>query len=301
MFPRAAVRGVTIILAAAAGGFGLAGVAAAGGVHNAVVRGTVVHENAHAQSFVVANSRGRLFAIHARRRPPLAGTVTVTIRRLRNGTYLARSLRVDARHRSARVRMRGVVTFVNRRAHSFVLSARGVSMLVQTGARAARIASAADAAPNVGSVVTVSASVDDQGEVASNSITLDAQTATVNLEGTVLGIDTTAQTLTISATDNSTATGTITLAVPSTINLALFTVGQEVELTATTGPGGSYTLAGSSSDQGQQGAEDQAYQQGVQGDSVDTPEGVQTGDTQTAPTTETQDTTTTTASGSVDN
>ena len=321
MFPNSVRRGAAIALATGAAGFGWASVANAGGVrHRAlVVRGTVVHYNARAHSFVVADARGRLFAIHSRRRPRLASVVTVAIRPLRNGTYGARSLRVDANRRRASVRMHGVVTFVNRRGHSFVLSATGVSMLVRTGARAARVASAAAADPTVGSVVTVTGTVDDQGEVSSSGVTQNTQTTTVDLEGTILAVDTTGQTITLSATDNNNAGGSITVAVPSTLNISLFTVGQEVELTATIGPGGSYTLAGSSIDGSQQAAEDQAAQQGVQGDSVDvqgssgdnSPDGAQSGDVQTAPSQgdqqtttsqgDQQTTTTTTVSSSTDN
>jgi hypothetical protein len=281
---RTLARGLTIGVATGAAGFGLAGVAAAGGLHAhtnvQVVRGTVVHENPHARSFVVADARGELYAIHAARRPALASTVTVAIRPLRNGTYALAGLRSDASRRSAQVRLHGVVTFVDRRTDSFVLSAPGVSMLVHRGARRAGVASAADAVPSVGSVDTVSASVDDQGPVAATGVTQTAQATTVTLEGIVLGIDATTNSITISATDDSASSGSITVAVPSTLSISLFSLGQEVELTATTGAGGTYTLVGSSGDQSQQAAEDQTDQQGVQGDNSGGQDGVQSGDSQ---------------------
>ncbi len=288
MFPRpnsrSLARGLTLSVAAGAAGFGLAGVAAAGGVRAharaQIVRGTVVHENRRAHSFVVVDARGELYAIHAAHRPALASTVTVAIRRLRNGTYALERVRTDAFRRSAHVRMRGVVTFVDRHTDSFVLSAPGVSMLVHRGSRRDGIASAAGAVPSVGSVDTVSASVDDHGSVAAAGVTQTAQATNVNLEGIVLGVDQATNTITISATDNSTTSGSITVSVPSTLSISLFTVGQEVELTATTGAGGTYTLVGSSGDQSQQAAGDQTDQQGVQNDGVDSPDSVQSADTQ---------------------
>ena len=288
MFPRpnsrSLARGLTLGVVAGAAGFGLAGVAAAGGVRAharaQIVRGTVVHENRRAHSFVVVDARGELYAIHAARRPALASAVTVAIRRLRNGTYALERVRTDASRHSAQVRMRGVVTFVDRRSHSFVLSAPGVSMLVHRGTRRAGIASAAGASPSVGSVDTVSASVDDQGSVAATGVTQTAQATNVNLEGIVLGIDPATNSITISATDNSTTSGSITVSIPSTLSISLFSLGQEVELTAATGAGGTYTLVGSSGDQSQQAAGDQTDQQGVQNDSVDSPDSVQSGDNQ---------------------
>ena len=110
------------------------------------VRGVVVHRNSHAGSFVVANGRGRLFAIHAAKSPALGSVVAVSVHRLRNHTFAAR--RVRAKGASNHVRIHGTVSHVNGLAKTFVVSAEGVSMLVKSGRLAASL-------PPVGRLVTV--------------------------------------------------------------------------------------------------------------------------------------------------
>ena len=187
------------------------------------------------------------------------------MRRLRNGTYAAGRTHVLAYHRGAHVRLRGVVSFVDRRHGTFTLSARGVSMLVRTGSgRGARTASAP---PAVGTIVTASGTVDDQGDLNENTVQTDgSDTSSIDLEGAILAVDTTAGTITVSSTDDEQTAGSVTVTVPSTLNISMFTVGQEVELQVTPQPDGSYVLAGSSSDQGTQGANNQQDSQGSQGD-----------------------------------
>jgi hypothetical protein len=254
---RSALAGAVAVVAAA----GTAGAAQA-----AVVHGTVVHRNGRAHSFVVADHAGHLFAIHAARTPRLASGVTVSVRRLRNGTFAARRIQVLARPAGAGVHLRGVVSFVDRRHGTFTLSARGVSMLVRAGggARAARMA---DALPAVGAIVTATGTVDDQGDLNEQTVQTDGtDTGSIDLEGAVLAVDATAGTITVSSTDDEQTSGLIVVSVPSTLDISLFTVGQEVELQVTAQPDGSYVLAGSSSDEGAQGADDQGDQQGDQGD-----------------------------------
>ncbi|HLH66485.1 MAG TPA: hypothetical protein VKV27_12345 [Solirubrobacteraceae bacterium] len=253
--------------------------ACVGAAQAATVHGTVVHRNARAQSFVVADSAGHLYAIHARRRPRPGTIVTVSVRRLRNGTYAARALRVGAYHRRARVRLRGVVSYIDRQNGTFTLSARGVSMVVAARGTSAIVhgpasfrtaAIATDALPAVGSVVTATGSVDDQGDLTDASVqTTGMDTGAVDIEGTVLAVDTAASTITVSSSDDDQASGSIVVNVPPTLDISLFSVGQEVELTVAVQPDGSYLLTGSSSDQGQQGADDQGDQQGDQGDQGD--------------------------------
>jgi hypothetical protein len=255
---RAALAGAVTAAAVAAG---------AGAAQAAVVHGTVVHRNGRAHSFVVADHAGRLFAIHAAHSPRPGTVVTVSARGLRNGTYAARRTRVLAYHRGARLRLRGMVSFVDRRHGTFTLSARGVSMLVRAagGARAARMA---DTLPAVGTVVTATGTVDDQGDLNDQTVQTDGTDAgSIDLEGAVLAVDATAGTITVSSTDDEQTSGSIVVSVPSTLDISLFTVGEEVELQVAPQPDGSYVLAGSSSDEGAQGADDQGDQQGDQADS----------------------------------
>src|SRR5579864_797691 len=107
----------------------LAALALAASASAASFSGVVVHKDARAHSFVVALRGGALRAIHARRSPALGRDVTVQARLLRNGTWALQHVRIG---RSAgRVHIRGTVTFVNSRRGMFVVSARGVSLLVR--------------------------------------------------------------------------------------------------------------------------------------------------------------------------
>jgi hypothetical protein len=240
----------------------------------ATLRGTVVHRNARAHSFVVAGRHGALSAIHARRSPRPGSIVSVAARRLRNGTFAAQRIRLLGR--SNRARMRGVVTFVNRRNGTFVLSARGASILIHR--HRAGAATAADATPSVGDQVEADGTVDDQGDVEDNQTTVQGQAnGPVDLEGTVLAVDTTARTLTLSADDDNESGASITVDVPTTIDISAFSAGQEVELVGTPNGDGTFTLVGSSEDGNQQQAQSG---QDDQGDNTDH-QGGGDGETQT--------------------
>ena len=220
----------------------------------AVLRGTVVHQNRHAHSFVVAARGGKLFAVHAARAPRVGRTVRVTARRLRNGTYLAQRISVGRVQR--RVRLRGVVTFRNGR--GLVVSARGVSLFV----RRASAARAADAI-QVGDQVEVDGTVDDQGDVQANNVTpTGTQQGTVDLEGRIVSLDAGARTLTLSADDSEESGGTLLVTIPSTFDFSLFQVGQEVQLQATPTGTGTFTAVQSSGDDNAQEADDQGDGQG---------------------------------------
>ncbi len=134
-------------------------VLSAGVAQASVLRGTVVHRNARAHSFVVAGSVGRLSAIHSSRAIRVGSVVVVSVRRLRNGTFASRGIRIVGR--DSRTRARGVVTHVDRSRGTFTLSGRGVSMLVREAGRGG--ARAADALPSVGTTVSVAGQLDDQG------------------------------------------------------------------------------------------------------------------------------------------
>jgi len=133
--------------------------AAAGTAQAQTVHGTVVHRISRAQSFVVADSGGRLFAVHGRRMPRVGSRVVVSLRRLRNGTFAANAVHVVGRTHSGK--LRGTITYRNRRNGSLTLSARGVSMLIH--ATRGRV-HAAEALPPVGTNVTTTTTIDDQGD-----------------------------------------------------------------------------------------------------------------------------------------
>jgi uncharacterized membrane protein YgcG len=224
-----------VALAAVLGALGLAGPAAA-----ATVRGVVVHHNARAHSFTVALPSGRLIAVHARHSPRIGQEVSVSARPLRNGTLALRSLRAGRLTR--RVLIHGVVTFADRRAGMFTVSGEGASVLVQTSPTSGTV-------PSVGEDVNVEAQIDNQGDLQEEGVqTTGTQTQNMDLEGTILAIDTTARTLTVSADDDQQSGQSVTVNVPSTIDMTQFAVGQEVELTVTMQSPGVFTLVSPSED-----------------------------------------------------
>lgn len=248
-------KGAVAVLAATAVFGGVAG-----GAEAVKIRGIVVHHNRAAHSFVVAGRGGRLFAVHARRSPRIGRHVTVTARRLRNGTFHAQ--RVHNTHRiSHQVRARGVISWVNRRKGEFTISAPGVSMLVHTDRRST--ARVAGALPGVGTDVVVTGRVDDQGDLEDQSIQDEGtQTTGIDLEGTVLSIDAAAGTITVSADDEDDSGGSVVVDVPTTFDITQFSVGEEVELLVQPNSDGTVTLLGSSDDDNAQRADDEGEQQG---------------------------------------
>ncbi|HET9075184.1 MAG TPA: hypothetical protein VFN48_11455 [Solirubrobacteraceae bacterium] len=249
------------VIAAAALGVGQASAATA---HQ--LRGTVVHHNARAHSFVVAAANGTLYAIHAGRLPALGTRVSVDVTRLANGTFAARRTHVSGRLRHGQtVRTRGVVSFVDRASRTYTLSARGVSLLVHADRQAH---STGVTMPTVGSTVTSTGAVTPTGIDAQSTTDQGAASSTYQLEGVILSVDPTANTITVSADDDNLSGASITVSVPAPLSVSVYQPGQEVELQVQD-LNGTVTLLGSSSDQGYQGANGQADQQDNQGDQGD--------------------------------
>jgi hypothetical protein len=210
------------------------------------VKGTVVHANKSAHTFVVAGRRGSLTLVSSRRSARAGSVVRVTGRRTKNGLK-ARRVRV-LRH-SRHARLRGLVTWASK--SGFTVAAHGASLLVHKS-------SAGDGAP-VGTPVEDDVTIDDQGDLSDDHChEVGDVPGQIKLEGVVLGTDTTAQTITISGDDDqgeqaqASDDGSgeddqgedlnpqIVVHVPDATQ---FTVGQKVELIVT-GPAadGSFTL-----------------------------------------------------------
>ena len=260
------IRRTSIAFATASASLAL--MAAPGVASAAHISGTVVERDAHAHSFVLADHLGDMHELHSRQLPTLGRTVTVAATMLRNGTWAASHVRVGtARHH---VRIRGTVTFVSSGAGSFVVSARGVSLLVhrrahRTGRGSHVVAFAASPdgqLPSVGSTVSLTTDLGG-GEVDATQVSDQGQNANgVDLEGTVLAVDSAARTLTISADDSDQSAGSITVDVPASFDMSLFTVGGRVELIASLNPDDTYTLEQSSNDGNVSQAQNGRAQQG---------------------------------------
>jgi hypothetical protein len=217
------------------------------------VKGTVVHSNRSAHTFVVAGKRGNLTVVSSRRLAKAGSVVRVSGRNSKNGLK-ARKVRV-LRH-SRHARLRGLVTW--RSASGFTVASHGASLLVHKS-------SSSDGAP-VGTPVEDDVTIDDQGDLNDEHCQHAGNVpGQIKLEGVVLSTDTTAETITISgdddqaeqaqmSDDNGSGDGQgddnndqgddlnpqIVVHVPDATQ---FTVGQKVELIVT-GPAadGSFTL-----------------------------------------------------------
>jgi hypothetical protein len=217
------------------------------------IKGTVVHRNSKAGSFVVAGRRGQLSAIHTSHSPSAGAVVAVSARKLSNGTFAAKHVRKHGRRHHAHIT--GTVTWTG--AHGFTVSARGASLLVHR--------SSDDSTPQVGDQVNVGVTVGDNGDLDEDNLDQAGdQQNTMELEGSVLSIDTSANTITVSADDCDKSGGSVVVHVP---DASKFTVGDEVELTVS-GPAadGSFTLIAADEDNNdEQDGNDDGDHQGQDG------------------------------------
>lgn len=239
-------------------------------------KGTVVHTNKRAHSFVIARSHGHMTEVHARHLPKVGSKVKVKVRRLRNGTFGSRHIRVVGHQR--RIKVHGVVTYVDPARHSFVVSFRGGSIVVhrRVHKRLHAVLSAhtmlahttTTTLPSTGTVVTIDGSVDTEGTIQASGVTDNSQaTGNIQLEGRVLAIDITQSTLTISADDSSDIPGaSILLHMPApTFSVANYQLGDMLQIVATLNTDGSYTAVGTSQDASQSQANGSSDQQGQDG------------------------------------
>jgi hypothetical protein len=215
----------------------------------ATVKGTVVHTNRSAHTFVVASRSGRMTVLSSRHLPRTGSVVTVSARKTKNGTLQARRTRVRGHSRHAR--LRGLVTWASSK--GFTVASSGASLLVHKS-------SSDDGAP-VGTPVRTDVTIDDQGDLDDDNTQETGDVpGQIKLEGVVLSTDPTAQTITISGDDDAAEAEssddqgdnnqgdqqdgglnpTIVVHVP---DATAFTAGDDVELIVT-GPAtdGSFTL-----------------------------------------------------------
>jgi hypothetical protein len=226
-------------------------------------KGTVVHKNRAAHSFVVAKSGGGLVEVHSSKTPALGRRVVVTGRTLHNGTFYGRSVWVG--RQTGHAHIRGVVTYVTGSKSKFVVSAKGVSLVVSTRGLAS------GKRPAVGEIVTVDGTFDGQGNVEADDCQNDGQNGDfTDLEGQILSIDTVARTLTITADDEGDLIGaSIVVIIPDTWDMTVYQVGDMLEIAAITNSDGTYTAVETGQDGNGQEADDQGEQQGDENNYTD--------------------------------
>lgn len=258
---------------AAVGLLAASGLLASAGIASAApLKGVVVHSNQRAHSIAVVDRGGRLHAVHVSRKVAMGRTVTLTVRKLRNGTLVASRVRTG--RRAHKLRLRGRVTYSDRSRGVFVVSARGVSLVVHRRHNVMRaVMSAADSLPAPGTEVTISGTVDPHGSLTADTVENDGQNNnSVDLEGVILSIDSAARTVTISADDDDELTGaSILVHIPDSLDLTAYHQGETLQIVASPNADGSYTAVGTSDDSNADQADAQEGQQGddQQGESQD--------------------------------
>jgi hypothetical protein len=203
------------------------------------VSGTVVHRNARTHSFVVAAANGRLTKIRSRHAVRVGRAVRVAGRTLRDGSIAASRVRAGARHRAAR--LRGTVTFANRRSGRFTVSSAAGSISVRRHRAGARAAS--DDMPPVGQQVVVTITVQPSGVLEEDGVDEQGMDQEVEIEGIVMAVDPAAHTVSVSASDDDASAGTVTVGFPATFDLTGVTVGNEIEIKAVRQADGTFVLS----------------------------------------------------------
>jgi hypothetical protein len=204
------------------------------------LRGTVVHRNARTHSFVVAAAGGHLTKVRSRHAVRVGRTVRVSGRRLRDGSLAASRVRLGTRHGAAR--LRGTVTFSSRRSGRYTVSSSAGSISVR--ARAARARAASDDVPAVGMQVVVRITVSPGGVLEEDDVAeLGMDRGQIEIEGAVQAVARAAHTVTISASDDDEAGGTVTVTFPATFDLGTIAVGHEIEIKAVRQANGTFVLS----------------------------------------------------------
>ena len=200
------------------------------------VHGTVVHRNARTHSFVVASVTGRLTKVRSRHAARVGRAVRVAGRTMRDGSIAATHVVAGARHRTAR--LRGTVTFANRRSHRFTVSSAAGSISVRSGS------AAADATvPPVGQQVVVTITVQPGGVLEEDGVDEQGMDQEVEIEGVVMAIDPAAHTVSVSSSDDDTTGGVVTVGFPATFDLSGVAVGNEIEIKAIRQADGTFVLS----------------------------------------------------------
>jgi outer membrane biosynthesis protein TonB len=255
------------------------------------LKGTVVHANPAAASYAMTIAGGELVSVHAAKLPLPGEKLAVEATPLTNNTFAE-----EQRERSgtaSRAELRGVVTYVGSDPANpvYTLSSRGSSILVhlppsslelpELGAYATakvRIEKPAPeqepAAPEAESTEPEAAepcvpdpalkpASEPKRIVVQQALETEPEPATYfDLAGIVSAVCPATKQLLISADDLRASEADLLLNAPAGIQATKLKVGESIVATATVEEGGTLTLAGLASDEGQKGAEAAASAQG---------------------------------------
>ena len=222
--------------------------------------GVVVDYRSRSHTATVVLKTGRLLAIHTGKAVRVGSRVRVThLRTLRNGTSAATLVRIGkAKH----ARIKGVVVArIGRRA----IGARGTTFMVKTRHAKTRRAFSTDDVLAVGTTVVADVSINGSELDADDVTALQAAQPgqMLELEGRVSAVDPVARSLTISVKDDGVAADFTVLAPDTTIDLAKFVIGAEVELHVTSNGNGTFTLSAGAPNGDENEADDDGADEGM--------------------------------------
>jgi hypothetical protein len=203
-----------------------------------------VQRATHLVAVTRTNTRVALVHTNAAARLKVGQRINMTARTLRNGTLAASAVRVVGRAHT--VRFRGLL--LKKNGARLVLSANGALIVVKRGA-ARTTSSANDDNPQVGTMVDVTAKVDNDDELDEEDLNpVDANHPGGAIEGTL-----TLGTGKITVVSEHLA---LVLNVPTGFDLSKFANGDEVLAQFTQGTDGTLTLTTLSSDENAQAADE---------------------------------------------
>ncbi len=223
--------------------------------------GTVVHVNAAAGSYTVAQEGGVMSAVHAGK-PPQPGTeIEVPIRSLANGTLAEAGTRRRTGVKK-RATLAGIVTYVSAdpALPAYTVSNRGTSLLVHV---APDPSGAAPALPALGAYLNVTAGLDPAGLLWQQQQSGGGAPFThADFEGALSAVEAETAHLLVSADDIGESAADLTFSVPPDLDTSALVLGDSVLLSADIGADGALTLTGLASDEHLKGAEDEKATQG---------------------------------------
>ena len=222
--------------------------------------GIVVHVNAAAGTYTVAEVGGLMSAVHAGKLPAAGTKVEVPIRALANGTLAEAGKRVKTKTTKA-AELAGIVSFVNADplAPAYTVSNKGTSALVHVTPDPS---GALPELPVLGAYVTVQAGI-EAGRLTQAELNGGGAPFThVEIEGIVGTVEAETAHLLISADDIRESGLDLTLNIPAGIDVTKLTPGDSFLASADIGADGSLTLTGLASDERTKGAEDAKTAQG---------------------------------------
>ena len=232
------------------------------GLETTELKGTVVHANPAAGSYVLAIRGGELVPVHAPKLPPPGTKLTVEGVQLENGTFAE----ADSPARSGKaseVSFEGTITFVDPdpAAPAYTVSGRGSSLLVQVPPEPT---GAVPSLPVLGARVTATAAIEPGGSLLQKGIQVEVGEPSIylDLSGVYSGLHPETGQLLLSADDTRASETDLALTVSPKIEPEKLKQGDSYLATAEVGPDGSLTLVGVAGDEQRKGADDPKAAQG---------------------------------------